>query len=233
MVKNHLKSLNAPRTWNVLRKDQIFVTKPNPGSHKLEMGLSINHILKYDLGVSKTTKDSKYMLNNKDCIVNGKPINDMHYLVGFMDTISLPKAHKHYRVTLNTKGKLHVIEIDEKEASTLISQISNKTLLKGGKVQINTADGRNFLLGKEKDTYKTSDSLVLDVPSQKIKKHIVCEEGATIILTSGLHIGKIAKIEKIEGNNVFIKESSTNETYQTLRKFIFVIGKDKPEVKVR
>ena len=52
MVKNHLKTLNAPKTWAIKRKENTFVTKPQPGSHSYKLGFSINHILKSELNIS-------------------------------------------------------------------------------------------------------------------------------------------------------------------------------------
>jgi len=231
MVKRHLKSLNAPRSWDILRKENTFTTRPNPGAHSFKLGTSINHVLKKELKVTSITKESQNIINNKDCLVNGKPVKDVHTIVGLMDVISLPKLKKSFRMTLNNKGKLSFVEIDDKEAGLKLSKVVGKTKIKGGKTQINTLDGRNILV--KDDNYNTSDTIVIELPSQKIKKHVAFGEGATVMLTGGKHSGSIGKIEKVDNNTIFFKSNQDDKTYETLKKFVFVLGKDKQEIKVQ
>ncbi len=231
MVKRHLKSLNTPKTWDVARKENVFVTRPQPGAHPFSLGISINHILKKDLKIATITKDTQLIINNKDCLVNSKPVKNIHHLVGFMDVITLPKLKKNYRVILNPRGKIGVIEIDEKEANLVLSKVMNKTKIKKGLTQINTLNNRNIPV--KEDKYKTSDSLLVELPSQKIKKQLSLSEGSYVILIGGKHIGSLGLIQKIEGNKVFFKSETADQIYETLKKFVFVLGKDKAEIKVQ
>ncbi|MFT4297572.1 MAG: 30S ribosomal protein S4e [Candidatus Woesearchaeota archaeon] len=231
MTKQHLKSLYAPKTWDIARKENIFTTRPKPGAHPFRLGVSINHLLKKNLGFASTTKESKTLLNNGSCYVNCKLVKNVHYLVGFMDSLSFPEIKKHYRVVLSEKGKVTLIEIDEKESKLKLSKITNKTLVKGGKFQLNTMDGRNILI--KEDKYNTSDSILLDLESGEIKKSIALKEKATIMLIGGKHIGFVGQIENIDNNKVFFKNNKNDQTYETLKKFVFVIGESKSELKVQ
>lgn len=230
MVKNHLKSLNTPRTWNVGRKEAIFTTRPKPGPHSFTLGVSLNHILKKELDLVNITKESKQIVNNKDCLINGRSANDIHLIVGFMDVISFPKIGKHYRMIINKSGKLTPIEIDEKDSKVKLSKVINKTIIKGGKTQINTLDAKNILVAK--DEYKTFSSLVLEIPTFKIIKSFDLEKGALIMLMGGRHIGSTGIIESVEGSSIVFKDSASNEQYETLKEFVFVLGKGKSEVLV-
>ncbi len=230
MVKNHLKSLNTPKTWNVGRKEAIFTTRPHPGAHSLSLGVSLNHILKKELGLANITKESKQILNNRDCLINGKAATDFHLIVGFMDVISFPKIGKYYRMIINKSGKLLPIAIDEKDSKIKLSKVTNKTIIKGGKIQVNTLDAKNILV--DKDEYKTSSSLLLEVSTLKIKKCFDLEKGALIMLMGGRHIGSMGVIESIDGNSIVFKNSTNDEQYQTLKEFVFVLGKGKSEVLV-
>lgn len=229
MVKNHLKALNTPRTWNVARKKTVFVMRPHPGAHSLEHGFSIQHVLINEIKLCSVSKEVKLILNNNECLVNGKAVKNAHYIVGFMDAISFPKINKHYRITMNEKGKLCLIGIDKKEANLKLCKIINKVLLKGGKIQLNSLDGRNFLVAK--DECKTTSSILIEVPSQKIIKTIPFEKGSMIMLVGGKHIGVVATVEKIESGKIFITKE--NKTYQTSKKHVFVLGKAKPEIKMK
>ena len=46
MVKNHLKTISVPKTWPVKRKEKVWITRPNSGSHTLQNSLSLNFVLK-------------------------------------------------------------------------------------------------------------------------------------------------------------------------------------------
>jgi small subunit ribosomal protein S4e len=231
MVKQHLKALYAPKTWDIKRKETTFVTRPKPGAHSFRLGTSINHILKKELNIASTSKESKTLLNRKSCLVNGKVIGDVHYIVGFMDVVSFPEIKKNYRVTLSKKGKLSLIEIDEKEVDLHLSKIIGKKILTGKKVQINTMDARNILV--KENMYKTSDSLLIELSSKLVKKHLSFKESNTIMLIGGKHIGSVGQIEKIEDKNIFFKNDSDGQVYETLKKFAFVLGEKKSEIKVQ
>lgn len=239
MVKRHLKSIAAPRTWRLKRKEDVFTTRPNPGSHKLDYGISINHVLKKELKVCSITKETKLILNNDDCLVNSRPVKDIHYIVGLMDVVSLPKLKKNYRVIIDSKGYLNLIEIPDKEAGQIYCKITNKTKVKKGIIQLNTLNSRNILINKNdkdkknanvKNDYQTNGTLIYDTKDGKIVEYFPFQEGSTVLLIGGNHIGQIGKVEKIEGNNIIFKRD--DKTYQTLKKFVFVVGKDNPELKI-
>jgi small subunit ribosomal protein S4e len=230
MVKNHIKSLNTPKTWNVARKGTIFTTRPNPGAHSFNLGISLNHVIKRELGLANTTKEVKLILNNGDCLVNNKEAKDVHLNVGFMDIVSFPKIKKYYRITINKTGKLFLLEINEKESLLKLSKITNKTVLKKGKVQLNTMDGKNILI--DKDSYNTSSSLLIDLSKSEIKKSLNLEKNAIVILIGGRHIGSIGMIESVSSNSIIFRDNIEDKEYETLKKFVFVIGKDKSEIMV-
>ncbi|MFT4303258.1 MAG: 30S ribosomal protein S4e [Candidatus Woesearchaeota archaeon] len=229
MVKKHLKNLATPKTWNILRKETIFTTRPNPGAHSLELGMSINHFIKQELKYAKTTKEVKSILNAGKCLVNGRIIKDVHYSVGFMDVLSFPDLKLNKRIVLDKRGKLKLLDIDNKEKDYRLSKIIGKTKVKKGKVQLNTLDGRNILV--DKDSYVVSSSLLIKVPDQKVEKSLELAEGSFILLLGGKHIGSTGVIDKIMDNSIIFK-TNDNQLFQTLKKFVFVLGKGKSELKI-
>ncbi len=226
MVKNHLKRLNMPSSWQIKRKIIRWVTRPNPGAHALEFGLSINTFLKEITGLASSTREVRNILYNKEIFVDGKIRDERKFIVGLMDVVSVPKMNKHYRIAFNSKGKLTAVPIKEEESKIKLSKIKNKSLVKG-KTQLNLSDGRNILV--DKDDFKVGDSVVIELPSQKIKQSVKLEKGALIYLTGGKHTSDIGKVEDISSRKITFK-SNTGETYQTLKKYAFVVGKDKPLV---
>jgi len=227
MTKQHLKALNTPRTWNVARHATTFVTRPT-GAHPFEFGVSLNHVLKHELSLVSTSKEVQQIINNKACLVNGKVAKDYHLIVGFMDVISFPEIKQNYRVTLTARGKLSLIEIDEKEATKKLSKVTAKYLAKKGVFTLSTLDGRTV-----KGDSVPGSTLLMTVPDQKVEKTFNLEKGNTIMLLSGKHIGTIGTVEDVTDKNVFFKSSIDDQSYETLKEYAFVIGDKTAAVTVR
>ena len=107
-------------------------------------------------------------------------------------------------------------------------KIAEKTKLKG-KTQLNLSEGNNIVV--DKDDYKTADTLVLAVPKNTIKKTIKFQKNALIYLTGGKHVGDVGTIDDIKLNKITYKLGKG--VYETLKKYAFVIGEDKPVIKIK
>lgn len=224
-MKNHLKAYAAPKSWTFLRKVTKWVIRPRPGAHELERAMPIALLLK-QTGNANTTKEAKYIINQKAVTIDGRLIKDIHASTGFLDSIQI-KPDTTLRGTLDTKGRLQFIQISASEASKKLCKITGKTTVPGGKTQLNLSNGRNIITTEK---YNTGDSLLLEVPKQKIVEHFPLQKGSTVFLTGGRHIGTTGTIENIDGNRVWCK--TNKETIETLKKFALVIGKDKPAIKL-
>ncbi|HME87131.1 MAG TPA: 30S ribosomal protein S4e [Candidatus Nanoarchaeia archaeon] len=228
MAKNHMKRLVMPTTWTTQQKKGIkFVTRGKPGAHKLSEGMPIVLILREMLHIANTAREVKEIMNHQVVLVDGTQRKDHRYQVGLMDTISLPATKQSYRVSINTNGRLSILKIDEKEAKEKVCKIQGKGLYQG-KTQLQLSDGRSLLV--EKGNYKTGDSVVITVPDQKIQSHISFEKGATVLLTGGKRIGVVGTIEDIKENMVAIKAGK--ESFETAKKYCFVVGKQKPALTI-
>ncbi|MFP4118856.1 MAG: 30S ribosomal protein S4e [Candidatus Woesearchaeota archaeon] len=227
MVKQHLKRLSSPRTWPIAKKSLTFVARPRPGAHKIDMQVPLSLALRDMIGAVETTKQAKFILHNKECLVDGKVVHDVKRPVGFMDVISLPKAKEHYRILVNKRNKLYAVKISEKESSQKIARVINKTTLKGGIMQLNTFDGRCVRVD-DASRYAVGDSLILSLPDQKISDFLPLKKNATILLTRGSHVGEIGTIEDIEDSVVTVK--TDDKTFRTKKEYAVVIGKTKPVI---
>jgi len=87
-------------------------------------------------------------------------------------------------------------------------------------------DGRNILTNEK---YSTQDSLLLELPEQKIIERIKFEKGAIAMVLGGKNAGKIAKIKEIEKNRVWLGEE---KTFEVPKKLLIVVGKDKAIIKL-
>ncbi len=225
MPRRHLKRIAAPSTWRINRSQRKYISRPLPGGHSMEYAMSLTVAMRDFMGLVKTAKEAKGIINTKDVFVDKKKRSDEKHPVGLMDIIELPQLEAYFRVTLDSKGKITVVKASAKEANTKLSRIESKTKLAGGKIQLNMFDGRNLAI--DKDTYKVGDTLLLALPEQKILDHIKLEKGSLALLIGGKHSGAIAKIEEISANSIILM-TSKNQKFETLKKYAFVVGKDKP-----
>jgi small subunit ribosomal protein S4e len=226
-MKKHLKSLNVPVSWVIGKKENTFVTKPNPGkAYDLSMPLSLvfKNLLKY----CKTMKEIKTLLRDKEIIVDGKRRKEPKYSLGVMDVLSIPVTHEKYRMMLNISKKLTLVPIDEKEAMFKLCKVTGKKVLKEGKFQLNLSDGRNILA--DKDKAKIGDTLVLGLPSQEIKEVLEFIKGSYAFMMDGKHTGFHGVIEEITPELVTIATKETK--FLTPVSTVFIIGKEKPIIKM-
>src|SRR3989338_5637800 len=117
MGKNHTKRISAPRTWDTDRKATKFVTKQSPWQHPKMLSYPINVLLKEIIGYAATTRESKKLLNLNEVKIDGKRRRDFRFPVGIFDTIQFSDTGKNFRVMINNKGKLGLVEIGKEEAS--------------------------------------------------------------------------------------------------------------------
>lgn len=220
MSSSHMKRLTMPRSWPLPRKSSVWIQKPNPCGHPLDLCMPMGVILRDILGVAQNRREAKKILHSKQVKVDGDIETDIGRGVGLMDVLTVGEVS--YRCVLDTNGKLRYRMISAKESSTKICRVMGKTTIKGGKTQVHLHDGRNMLFG-ENPEYKTGDSLVLSLPDQKVKSHHKFEEGSMAYLTGGNHTGELATVRSRD-----IKRSSkANEVqfddFGTISDYVFVI----------
>lgn len=224
MVKKHLKRLAAPKTWHIKRKGPKFIVKPSPGPHSLDTGLPLAILLKEVLNYANTIREVKKILNINEIKIDGEIRKDFRFPVGIFDTIEFTNAKEYFRVILNEKSKISLVKIKKEEALLKPCKIIGKTIVKG-KLQLNLFDSKNILVNK--NSYKVGDSVLLSLPEQKITKHLKLDKKSTIFLIGGKHIGEIGIVEDILENRLIYKDQKGN-LIETLKKYAFVVGDDKP-----
>ncbi len=222
MPKNHLKRIASPKTWAIKRKISTWVTRPQ-GAHSFELGMPLNTVFKEIIKLAKTSKEVKTILNYKTVLINGKQTKLPDRVFGLFDILTIKETKENYTMVLNKQRKLTVKKIDAKEASFKISKVIGKTYLKGKKLQLNLHDGINILI--DKDEYKLGDSIILEIPSFKIKNKIAFEKKSLVFITAGKHTGNLAVIEKIEEDK--ITSQFEQHELELDKEQIIVVGKEK------
>jgi small subunit ribosomal protein S4e len=217
-MKRHLKRINAPKTWQIARKQTKWIKRPNPGSHSYNLGMSMVTLLKEVDHLAKTASEIRSILTNKEVFANGKRIKDANYLAGFMDVISIPSISYYRIITLNENGYIALQAIDEKATHQRLIKLTSKTLHKG-KTQLGFLDGTTMLT--EKNDYNVGDSFVIDVKDKKIQKHIPLKEAAHVIIYAGKKIGSQGKIKSMDKDLIVLE--TKEETFQTKKAYAFAL----------
>lgn len=223
----HLKRLSAPKSWPIERKKRIWIAKAIPGAHSSELSMPLVVLLRDVLKIVENKKEVKYLLNEGLIKINNKKTKDVRIPVGLFDVLAIEKTNKYYRITLNKKQKIILIEIDKKEANLLPLKIKDKKIIKKGKVQINFTNGWN--LNTKDKNYSPKDTVILDLSSNKIVDHLPLKEGNIIFISGGKHVGSFATIDKIN-EGIMLKEDK--KIWKGTPKYVFVIGKKAPVIKV-
>ena len=234
-MSDHLKRLNAPDSWHIAKKTTKFITKTAPGPHNAN-AMPIAVWLRDHMGLARNLKEVKQILNQNDVIINGRPCRDAKLGIGIFDIISLPKINKFYRILRDKNGRHVSIEIDAEAAKTRLCKVKNKTVVAGGKVQLNMRDGANLLAD---NTYKSGDSIVLSLESEtrfKIVDHFPFAVGNMAMVIGGRHSGKVARIVdiiKMPGsvpNKIILEDESAKTRFDTISPYIYMVGKQTPAI---
>ena len=225
MAEKHLKRLAAPVTWQVDRKERKFIARPM-GAYSMDMAMPLITVLKEVINLVSTRKEGKRVLNSKEIMVNGIRRKDEKFMVGLMDVLSIKETGQSYRMLLDKNSKLRLVHIDEKEAPVKLCKITGKRSVKKGKIQLSLHDGRNLLAGAE---HSTGDTVVLELPKCDIKQHLKLESGCQAYMIGGSNVGLTGIVDSISGDKVTIKIGDA--VVEAAKRFVFVIGKDKPVIK--
>ena len=172
--------------------------------------------------------------------MDGKIIENSAFPVGLMDVISIDKMKKFFRILPDSHHGVILNEISEEESLFKLCRINQKTVIKGGHIQLNLHDGRNILINvkdprnPKEDIYKRMDVLKISIPEQEILKLLKFKENNIAIIMDGKNIGQIGKIKNItkrfgpKASTVSIEHNGTQT--ETLYDYTFIIGEDQPEI---
>lgn len=230
-MSDHMKRLAMPRSWAIPKKAHVWATKQNAGGHSVEDSLPVTTVLRDLMHVCDTAREAQRIVANRDVLVNGKKVKDSKMPVGIMDVVAIPKTETYGRMLLSAKGKLSLVSIPEENSKWILCRIENKTVIKGGKVQLNLSGGRNIIL--DADQYRAGDTVKVRLEDNEIIGNYSLAAGAVALVTAGSHSGKILTVSeyvkvKNPKSNIVLFENGA----ETIRENVFVIGTGSPEIVV-
>jgi small subunit ribosomal protein S4e len=237
-MTGHLKRLAAPGAWHISKKTNTYVTKTAPGPHN-RYAMPVGVWLRDHMGLALTMREAKQILNARAILVNGKAVRDFRMGIGIFDIVAIPSTGRQYRITMDPSGYLSSREISAEEAKTRLCKIRNKTVVAGGKVQLNLLYGANILAD---NTYKPKDSVVVSLADENrfaILDHIPFASGNYAVVIGGRHsgrIGRIVEILKMQGNvpnRVILEDEAEKCRFDTIEEYTFMVGRDAAEAAKR
>lgn len=224
----HMKRIAVPKAVPITnKKEYTWIKKPVAGPHPRERCISLGVLLRDILHVASSTREIRRILTGRKVLVDGKARTEEKFPVGFMDIISFPDSKKHYRITVDWKGRLVPVEIDAKETGAKLLKVTGKHTAPKGKIVLELHDGRT-LYGD--NHVKVGDSILLKIPKQELATHMKLESGSRCLVQEGKHAGKIIKLREIlrrkGGKRPEVLVEGEDGNFETVLEYLFVIGKD-------
>ncbi|ACO63505.1 predicted protein [Micromonas commoda] len=231
--KKHLKRLNAPKHWMLDKLGGVFAPKPSAGPHKTRECLPLCLILRNRLKYALTYKEVTTILMQRLVKVDGKTRVDKCYPAGFMDVVSIDKTDEHFRLIYDAKGRFVVHRISSTEAQYKLCKVKTKRLGDKGVPCVNLHDGRTIRYPDP--VINESDTVMVDIATNKITDHIKYDAGALVMITGGRNRGRVGVIQRREKHKgsvevVHVKDAGGHE-FATRSSNTFVIGEgNKPMI---
>ncbi len=222
---NHLKRIAVPIAAAITnKKEHTWASKPNAGPHNGKHSVALSVLMRDILKLCRTNKEARTILNNRRVLIDGCIRTNEKFPLGLMDIVSLESQGKYYRLLVEKHGRLTPVEIEKKDTGEKIAKVTKKFTHKKGEIRVTLHDGKTI---KADNNVKLGDSVIIDVPTNKIKKVLKLEEGATCFIKGGKHTGLVATIKEIikteKGNAKEAKMSHGKDEFITILNHLCVV----------
>jgi len=177
-----------PKNWPIPRKGTKFIVKQN------SKGIPVLIVLREMMNLAQNRREVKKAIHQKNVLINQKIVRNEKKSLELFDILTIVPEKKDYRLELSSKGKYEIKEINLKMKNSKISKIIGKKSLKGKKIQINLADGKNYLSSLK---CKIDDSALIDLKKKVILEVLPVKEKAEVLVIGGKHSGSLGKIKKL------------------------------------
>ncbi len=192
----HVKRLAFPPILRLkTKKGKKWIVKSSPGRHNKETSVPLLLVIRDLLGFAKTAREARKIVRKGKVLVDGRVVKDERLPVGIMDVITFKDLDKSYRLMFDVHGKLIANPIDSEEVSTKVCKVMHKFMMPKGRIGITLHDGKTLIAD---NSVKVGDSVILELPANKIKSVIKLEPGVHCYVYQGRHIGREAVLEEIK-----------------------------------
>ena len=224
----------APLFWGITRKDKRFVVTVKPGGHKKNASIPTAVLVRDTLKLANTLREVKSVIYGGKVKVDGVTRKSIHHGVGLMDVVEFDGVSDVYRLVPKDLEVLKPIKIDPSEKTKKMLKVTSKVTVKGKKTQLGFHDGR-ILVSDAK--VNVGDTCIVQIPETKILDIIKLEKNAQVVVTSGVNVGKMGKVNEIKpGTFVLPKRALVDIGERQIEipvDLIMAVGKDKPMLQIQ
>lgn len=222
-----------PTAWPVKRKNIAFISKPNPGSHKLDYSVSLLLLLRDVLGYAQNAKEARYIVNNQTVNVNGKKATSIKKPLGLFDVVEFPLIEKRFVILFDEFGKIKLVN---KKDNNLILKVVGKKHAKGKKYQLNAMNGYNLYVDEK--TFKkisVGDSVSYDPVKKKVLSTIPLDKKSFVYIFNGKYRGQFGQVEDFVHFSGLAKDTADiiidGVSQKTLKEYCYPVTLKEEEVK--
>ncbi len=228
-----LKRQMAPLFWGITRKDKRFVVTVKPGGHKKNTSIPSAVLIRDTLQLASTLREAKSVVYGGKVKVDGVTRKSIHHGIGLMDVIEFEGVPDVYRLVPKDLHVLKPIKINSSEKTKKLLKVTSKVTVKGKKTQLGFHDGR-ILVSDTK--VNVGDTCVVQIPETKILDVIKLEKNAQVIVTSGVNVGKMGKVNEIKAGTFVLPRRAVvdigERQIEIPTDLIMAVGKDKPVIQI-
>ena len=229
-----LKRQMAPQFWGITRKSKRFVITVRPGPHKKNYSVPTAVFLRDTLKIVTSLREAKAVIYSGKIKIDGIVRKSLHHAIGLMDVVELENVPDIYRIVSSEEKLLKPIKINESEKSKKLVRVVSKTTINKGKLQIGFHDGRSTISDTK---INVGDTCLIQIPDQKILEVIKLEAGCQCLVTRGVNVGQIGKIESVEKGTFILPKRAVlvlgDRKIEIPVDIIMVIGKEEPVIQIK
>ncbi len=227
-----VKRQMAPTFWAIKRKEGQFVMRIKPGPHARRKAYPLGTVLRDVLKIASTGHEVSRILKGGKVKVDGVIRKDPNFAVGLMDVVE-PTTGRPYRMCPKDSVLLTPIPIEDAEKVLKLVKITNKTLIKGKKIQYGFHDSKTLISDLD---LNVGDTCVISLPEVQIKDRIAFEKGSTAIIITGENAGAIGNVKDIQDGIFSLPKralvSFEDKSVELPVEMVMVVGTDRPVLKV-
>lgn len=231
--RNRLKSIAAPRSWDISRKGDRFVYKPTPGPYPIAASYPLGVVIRDLAAMASRSKEVKFIVKSGKVLIDGTERHTPSFPVGLFNVISVPIEGLNLRLVPSPKG-LVLAKLGADETNKKLCRVSTKTKVRGGHIQYGLHDGRSIL--SDSLALSPGDAVLLEVPSQKVLGQVKLAKGSVGLILSGVRAGQTGKIAEVKEGTIsrerMVRISLPGGDAEIPSRLVFPVGTNRPEITI-
>ncbi|MGD1055550.1 MAG: hypothetical protein ABR867_05675 [Nitrososphaerales archaeon] len=231
--RNRLKSIAAPRGWDIPRKGDRFVYKPTPGPYPITASYPLGVVIRDFATMATRSKEVKLILKSGRVLVDGVERHTPGFPVGLFNIVSVPAEGVNLRLVPSPKGFV-LAKLGTDETNKKLCRVSTKTKVRDGHIQYGLHDGRSILA--DSLGLNPGDAVLLEVPSQKVLGQAKLAKGSVGLILSGVRAGQTGKITEVKKGTIsrekMVRISLPDGDAEIPSRLVFPVGTDSPMITI-